>query len=173
MRQTLHMKGMYTLLTLHVRCWEECTGYENYKWNKHTGDGHYKWKKCTGSDITFERNEQGKYSCLKDGDHAAGHYIILFAEQLIRTFEVLVLPLSTSYMVTIAKNLHLSVLLTISISSKDHSMRMLVIMQNLCQKSLTFYICCVPIITVSVHFVYQPLSNYQRFTLKSYCMIFL
>ena len=44
---------------------------------------------CTGTTITFERKE-GKESSLNDGDHADGCYIILFTEQLTRTFEVLV-----------------------------------------------------------------------------------
>ena len=49
-------------------------------------------------DITSERNVQGMDItsgqgpdyCLQDGDHTDGHYITLFAEQLTRTFEVLV-----------------------------------------------------------------------------------
>ena len=44
-----------------------------------------------GTNITYERNVQGIDSCLQDGDHTDGHYItLLFAEQLTRTFEVLV-----------------------------------------------------------------------------------
>ena len=39
-----------------------------------------------GTDITCERNVQGT-----DTDHTDGHYITLFAEQLTRTFEVLVI----------------------------------------------------------------------------------
>ena len=57
--------------------WEECTGYRHYKWKECTGDGHYMWEKCTDS-------------YLQDRDNTDGHYITLFAEQLTRTFEVLV-----------------------------------------------------------------------------------
>ena len=50
-------------------------------------------------DITFERNVQkmdvtskGSYRGQKqDGDHTDGYYITMFAEQLTRTFEVLVI----------------------------------------------------------------------------------
>ena len=47
------------------------------------------------TDIACERNLQGTYSCLQDGNHTDGHYITLFAEQLTRTFEVLVLVVLT------------------------------------------------------------------------------
>ena len=51
-----------------------------------------------GTDIKSERNVQGTDItcekctdiCLQDGYHTGGHYITLFAEQLTRTFEVLV-----------------------------------------------------------------------------------
>ena len=43
-----------------------------------------------GTDISCEINVQGTYSCLQGGDHTDGHYITLFAEQLTRTYEVLV-----------------------------------------------------------------------------------
>ena len=43
-----------------------------------------------GMGITCERNVQGTDSCWQDGDHTDGHYTTLFAEQLTRTFEVLV-----------------------------------------------------------------------------------
>ena len=39
---------------------------------------------------TSEWNVQWTDSCLQDGDHTDGHYLALFAEQLTRTFEVLV-----------------------------------------------------------------------------------
>ena len=41
-------------------------------------------------DVTSKRKLQGTDSILKDGDHTDGHYIPVFAEQLTRTFEVLV-----------------------------------------------------------------------------------
>ena len=37
---------------------------------------------------------------MQDGDHTDGHYITLFAEQLTRTFEVLVIP---------GKNIHINI----------------------------------------------------------------
>ena len=40
--------------------------------------------------ITGERNVQGTDNFLQDEDCTDGHYITLFAEQLTRTFEVLV-----------------------------------------------------------------------------------
>ena len=40
--------------------------------------------------ITGERNVQGTDNFLQDVDRSDGHYITLFAEQLTRTFEVLV-----------------------------------------------------------------------------------
>ena len=43
-----------------------------------------------GMDITSERNIQQTYSSLQDGDHTDGYFITLFAEQLTRSFEVLV-----------------------------------------------------------------------------------
>ena len=44
-----------------------------------------------GIDIKTESNVQGTDSCLQDGDHIDGHYITLYAEQLTRLLEVLVL----------------------------------------------------------------------------------
>ena len=43
-----------------------------------------------GTNITCVRNVQGTNKCLIDGDHTDGHYNTMFAEQLTRTFEVLV-----------------------------------------------------------------------------------
>ena len=40
--------------------------------------------------IKGERNVQGTDNFLQDEDCSDGHYITLFAEQLTRTFEVLV-----------------------------------------------------------------------------------
>ena len=40
--------------------------------------------------ITCERNILGTYGYLQDWDHTDRHYMTLFAEQLTRTFEVLV-----------------------------------------------------------------------------------
>ena len=50
-------------------------------------------------DIICVKNVKGTERCLQDGDHTDGHYITLhhtavFAEQLTRTFQVLVLLLS-------------------------------------------------------------------------------
>ena len=42
-------------------------------------------------DIASERNIQGTDSSSQDGGHTDGYFIILFAEQLTRPFEVLVL----------------------------------------------------------------------------------
>ena len=69
---------------------EECTGYGHCKCKEHKGDGHYKGEEWKGTTITYERNIQGTESSLQDGDHIDGYFITLFAEQLTRTFEVLV-----------------------------------------------------------------------------------
>ena len=47
-------------------------------------------KNVQWTDIKSERNVQGTDSCWQDGDHTDGHFITLFAEQLTRTFKVLV-----------------------------------------------------------------------------------
>ena len=43
-----------------------------------------------GTNITCVRNLQVTDKCLIDGDQTDGHYNTMFAEQLTRTFEVLV-----------------------------------------------------------------------------------
>ena len=43
-----------------------------------------------GTNITCVRNVQWTFKCLTDGDYTNGHYNTMFAEQLTRTFEVLV-----------------------------------------------------------------------------------
>ena len=53
-------------------------------------DIHYKLQ-VQKMDVTSKRMLQGTDSILQDRDHTDGHYIPLFAEQLTRTFEVLVL----------------------------------------------------------------------------------
>ncbi len=68
LRQALHVKhweGDYTDRTqISITKWEKCTHYRGW--------------------IT------GKNSCLQKGDHTDGQYITSFAEQLTKTFEVLV-----------------------------------------------------------------------------------
>ena len=69
--QTLQGRGMYK--DRHYKG-EECNDDRCNKWKEGTGDGHYKWEQCKGNE-----------------HHTYGHYITLFAEQLTRTFEVLVI----------------------------------------------------------------------------------
>ena len=68
---TLQVRGMYK--DRHYKE-EECNDDRCNKWKEGTGDGHYKWEQCKGNE-----------------HHTYGHYITLFAEQLTRTFEVLVI----------------------------------------------------------------------------------
>ena len=82
---------MYRGLTLHVRVmYRDITGpnERNIQW----------------TDISCERNIQGTDSFLQDGDYTDGYYIALFAEQLTRTFEVLVFV--HAYLNTSMYNIH-------------------------------------------------------------------
>ena len=74
-RLTLQVRGMYKGWMLQVRKGTDLTSE----------------RKVQGTNISCVRNVQGTDKCLIDGDHTDGHYNTMFAEQLTRTFEVLVI----------------------------------------------------------------------------------